>query len=222
MYSGIHLLLYTFFAVLLFIIGDIHWHLIMAAGVASALFCIPLKKIRGGLVPILMFLGFTFISNLFYQSGKVIAVLGPATMTDEGLRIAAIRTLRVFDLVYAAKILSHITPLETMIGSLRTVLQPMEKIGLPIRDFFSIMTLTLQCFPVLKQRLLERYAGEKQRSAPEDSSQGIKGMISNYRQTAGLIASFVIPLFVESMAEPEKFFTTANLTTDNKNEQKHA
>jgi len=149
----------------------------------------PLKKTGSGLVPILLFLVFTFAGNLFYQSGKVIVVLGSVAVTDEGLRIASIRMFRVFDLIYAAKILTHITPLETMIDSLRKVLHPLEKIGLPIHDFFSIVTLTLQCFPVLVQKLYGKYSG-----------------VGNKRSLKA-IASFVIPLFVESMADPEKFFT---------------
>ena len=48
----------------------------------------------------------------------------------------------------------------------------------------------------------------------QQMSPGIKSLISNFRITVALLASFMIPLFVESMAEPEKFFMSANLITD--------
>jgi len=183
----------------------------------------PFKKIKSGAVPIFFFLGFTFISNLFYQSGLVIAVVGPVTITEDGLRIASLRALRVFDMVYAAKILMLITPLEAMLGSLKRVLRPLQRIGLPVHEFFSITALTLQCFPVLKQKLYERYS-EKAKQGPETSTggAGTKSFIANFRITAALLASFMIPLFVESMAEPEKFFSAANLTIEDKEGQELA
>ncbi len=182
----------------------------------------PFKKIKSGAVPIFFFLSFTFISNLFYQSGMVIAVVGPVTITQDGLRIASLRTLRVFDMVYAAKILMIITPLEAMIGSLKRVLRPLERVGLPVHEFFSIMALTLQCFPVLKQKLYERYSeNAKQRSGTSTGGAGTKSFISNFRIAVTLLASFMIPLFVESMAEPEKFFMTANLNTEDTEEKRN-
>ncbi|MGD0281483.1 MAG: energy-coupling factor transporter transmembrane component T [Dissulfurispiraceae bacterium] len=213
MSSGIYLFLYFFFAVLVFLIRNVQLHLIIAVCVTFALFFMPLKKVKSGFVPILLFLGFTFISNLFYQSGEVVAVLGPLTVTGEGFRTASVRMLRVFDMVYAAKILSCIMPLEAMIASLRKALHPLERIGLPVHDFFSVMALTLQCFPVLKQKLYDKYSEEtKHMSIPAAGRSGIKGIISNAGTTVSMLASFMIPLFVESMADPEKFFMTANLT----------
>jgi len=187
----------------------------MAACVILALFFMPFKKIRSGAVPIFFFLGFTFISNLFYESGRVIAVVGPLTITEEGLRIASLRTLRVFDMVYAAKILTHLTPLDAMIGSMKRVFRPLQQVGLPVHEFFSIMALTLQCFPVLKQKLYDRYNEKvKQRPVTSTGGTGTRNFISNFRTGVALLASFMIPLFIESMAEPEKFFMTTKSTTE--------
>jgi len=179
----------------------------------------PFKKIKSGAVPIFFFLGFTFISNLFYQSGMVIAVVGSVTITEDGLRIASLRTLRVFDMVYAAKILTIITPLEAMIASLKRVFRPLQRVGLPVHEFFSIMALTLQCFPVLKEKLYERY-NEKTAQQPGTSTGGTgkKSFASNFRIAVALLASFMIPLFVESMAEPEKFFMTEKLKAEDTDE----
>ncbi len=210
MSSGILLILYSCFAAIVFLAGGIRLHAIIAACVVLALFSIPFKKIKGGAVPIFFFLGFTFISNLFYQSGMVVAVVGPVTITEDGLRIASIRALRVFDMVYAAKILTHITPLEAMVGSLKKVLHPLQRVGVPVHEFFSIMVLTLQCFPVLKRKLYDRYSEKaKQLSGRSTGGKGIKSFISGFRIGVDLLASFMIPLFVESMADPEKFFMTA-------------
>ena len=223
MSSGLYLLLYSCFAVIVFLVGSIQLHVIIAACVTLTLFFMPLKKIKTGAVPIFFFLSFTFISNLFYQSGMVIAVVGPVTITEDGLRIASVRTLRVFDMVYAAKILTIITPLEAMIGSLKRVLRPLQRVGLPVHEFFSIMALTLQCFPVLKQKLYDRYSEKaKQRSGTSKGGTGKRNFISDFRTAVALFASFMIPLFIESMIDPEKFFMTTKSTTEDGEEQKLA
>ena len=126
-------------------------------------------------------------------------------------------------MVYAAKILTHITPLEAMIASMKRLLRPLERVGLPVHEFFSIMALTLQCFPVLKQKLYDRYSEKtKQQSGASTGEEGKKSYISSFRIAVALLASFMIPLFVESMAKPEKFFMTAKSTMEDGEKQKHA
>ncbi len=193
--SGVNLFIYACFAVGLFVLRDLTCHFIIAAIVVVALFFIPFKKVKGGFLPIMLFLGFTFFSNLFYQSGRVVSVLGPIILTDEGLKLAAIRTLRVFDMIFAAKVLSAVTPLEDMIDSLRRTLHPLERLGLPVHDFFSVMVLTLRAFPVLKQKLHKTY---------RESIEGRESV--HFHEKMRLAASFLVPLFVESMRNPGEFF----------------
>ncbi|HEX8947918.1 MAG TPA: energy-coupling factor transporter transmembrane component T [Dissulfurispiraceae bacterium] len=193
--SGIKLLLYSCFAAGLFLVKDLTPHLLIAACVAGSLVFIPFRKTRGGLVPITLFLGFTFMSNLLYQSGRVVYMLGSFALTDEGLRIAGVRTLRVFDMIFAAKVLTSLTPLEDMIASLRKVFQPLERVGLPVHDFFSTMALTLKAFPLLKRRLQEEYRG---------GGEGKSDM--RFKDKMKTAVSFLVPVFVESMRNPESFF----------------
>jgi hypothetical protein len=77
------------------------------------------------------------------------------------------------------------------------------------------MALTLQCFPVLKQKLFDRYSEKaKQRSetSKDDARRG--NFISNFRTAVVILGSFMVPLFIESMTDPEKFFMTTDLTTE--------
>lgn len=194
MSPGIKLLIYSCLAVSLFFIKDINIHAIISICIIIPLFFIPFKKVRGGFLPITLFLIFTFISNLFYQSGRIIFA-GPVTVTDEGLILASVRTLRVFDMIFAAKILTATTPVEDMLGSLKQILGPLEKIGLPVHEFFSATALTLKCFPLIKRELIKSY---------EDNIKGADPV--SFREKTRMIASFMIPMFVESIRDPEKFF----------------
>lgn len=195
MSPGIKLLIYSGLAVSLFLIRDLNIHAVISGVVVLLLFFIPFKKVSSGSLPITLFLLFTFVSNLFYQSGRVVQSIGPVTLTEEGLVLAAIRTLRVFDLIFAAKVMTATTPLEDMVGSLKKVLTPLERVGLPVHDFFSTMALTLKCFPVIKQRLQEVYKGSV------DGNNAV-----TMRERIQVVVSFLIPLFVESVTEPKKFF----------------
>lgn len=197
--AGILLLAYAFFAASLFLIGSVAAHLAIAALVVCALPFIPFKRLRGGILPITLFLLFTFLSNLCYQSGRIVFSVGSLLITDEGLRLAAVRTLRVFDLIFAAKILTSLAPLEQILVSLGRSLRPLERMGVPVHEFFMVLALTLQCFPVLTQRLKEVYR------------QRVEGkQAATFADKVRLTVSFLVPLFVESMRTPEKFFIQSN------------
>lgn len=193
--SGIVLLAYSCFAAGLFLIERLDLHLAIAALAACSLLFIPFRRVRSGIVPITLFLVFTFVSNLFYQSGRVLATVGPLLITDEGVRLAAVRTLRVFDLIFAAKVLTTLLPLETMLASLGRFLRPLERLGVPVHEFFLVVTLTLQCFPVLKERLSGLY---RERVAGKHAV--------TFREKLRIMVSFLVPLFIESMRNPESFF----------------
>ena len=85
------------------------------------------------------------------QHGKILFSTGPVVITDEGFNIAAIRTLRVLFMIAGAKILIATSKTEEIIHGLWRLLSPFEKTGLPVKDFFYMMGLTLKCFPVLKE-----------------------------------------------------------------------
>lgn len=193
--AGVNLLLYSLFAVSLFLIKDLKVHLVLSAVVVCLLFLVPFRKIKGGLVPIMLFMVITFTSNTLYGSGKVVYTLSSLIITDEGLRLASVRTLRLFDMIFGAKVLTAVTPLEAMLDALKRAARPLERIGVPVHEFFTIMVLTLRCFPVLKQRLNDTY---------KENVEG-KAAVTIMEKTK-LVASFLVPLFVESMRNPERFF----------------
>ncbi|MGD0886668.1 MAG: energy-coupling factor transporter transmembrane component T [Thermodesulfovibrionales bacterium] len=189
------ILLYVGLAISLFWVRDITYHMAVAIIVFLLLFSVPFKKVKSGLIPILLFLLFTFGGNLFFHPGKLLYGSGLFLITDEGLAIANVRTLRVFSMIYGAKILTFLLPLDEMILAMDKVLRPLEKIGVPVKEFFFLMGLTVKSFPVVTRHLLQAYrdnwrAGE---------SEGFRNRIRN-------MVSFMMPIFIESIRCPESFF----------------
>ena len=156
---------------------------------------IPFASLKSGWLPISLFLAFTFMSNVFFSHGKILYNLGAVVITAEGMHIAAIRTLRIFFMVAGAKILTASTPLDVLVAGLGNILKPLEKTGMPVGDFFSVMGLTLKCFPRLKDYLAENYRNHKNNT----ESKGFLGRVN-------IVSSFLFPMFIQSMQSPEIFF----------------
>jgi energy-coupling factor transport system permease protein len=195
--------LYVLFVITLFFIHDVVLHAIIAFTVFSiALIALPVKRMKSGFIPITLFLLFTFAGNLFFQSGRILFGNDLLSVTDEGLQMAGVRTLRVLSMILAAKILTGILSMDEMIHSLETVLKPLERTGLPVQDFFSTMGLTLKAFPLLMNHLLKTYREE----IKNHEHRGFRGRMRH-------MVLFLLPVFVESIRSPEAFFVTSDYRT---------
>jgi len=193
------IIFYIIFVIAIFLIQNLPVYILMLAVILIFLFRIPFTSIKSGWLPITFFLVFTFISNMFFNHGKIVYSLGSVVITEEGLHAATIRTMRVFFMIAGAKIITASTPLEDLIGALAKTLRPLEKTGLPVAEFFSTMGLTLRCFPKLKDYLTENYRNHRD-----------KGNLRGFSGKAKIISSFLLPLFIQSMKSPEIFFNEKN------------
>ncbi|MBI3379007.1 MAG: hypothetical protein HY035_11500 [Nitrospirae bacterium] len=189
------IIIYLSFVIAIYIVQSLSAYIIMLAVISVFLLRIPFRSLKSGWLPISFFLAFTFLSNVFFSHGKILYSIGSMLITEEGLRLSAVRTLRIFFMVVGAKILTATTPLDVMVEALRKTLSPLEKIGMPVGDFFSVMGLTLKCFPRLKDYLAENYRNHKNNT----ESQGFWGRVN-------IVSSFLLPMFIQSIQSPEMFF----------------
>ena len=189
------IILYVAFIISLFLIQNLTVYAFILVAITILLLRIPVASLKRGWVPISVFLVFTFVSNIFFSHGKILYSFGSIVFTEEGLRIASVRTTRIFFMVAGAKILTATTPLDVLVGARGNTLKPLEKIGLPVGEFSSVMSLTLKCFPGLKDYLTENYKNLKE-----------KGELRGFLGKTKVISSFLLPMFVESMQSPERFF----------------
>jgi len=156
---------------------------------------IPLKSLKSGWIPIGLFLLFTFVSNMLFQHGKILYSAGPVIITEEGLHISLIRTMRVFFMIAGAKILVATTQIELLVGGFGKLLKPLERLGIPVVEFFSTMGLTMKSLPILKEQVAEMYR-EKIK----------EGNITGFWARARIVSMLLLPLFVKSIQSPENFF----------------
>jgi energy-coupling factor transport system permease protein len=193
----IKILFYIFFVFLVSMVSSLKIYAVIFFVLCLSIFIlkVPCKAVKSGWIPISIFLLFTFVSNVLNQHGKIVFSTGPVIITEEGLNIAAIRALRVLYMIAGAKILIATSKTEEIIHGLWRLLGPFERLGLPVKDYFHTMGLTMKCFPILKNLLYENYR-------EQITSANIKGIWNR----AKVVSMFLLPMFVESIQNPEKFF----------------
>lgn len=189
------IIFYCLFVALLFIFDNLTGYIFAFAMLSFFFLKMPLKTLKSGWLPISIFLLFTFMSNAVGRHGRIVFSAGVFMVADEGIHIAAVRTLRVFLMIGGAKVLMSVTTAEEMIDGLGSLFGPLERVGLPARDFFHTMGLTMKCFPVLKNMVSEAYR-ENIRTC---NMPGFWGR-------ARVVSSYLMPLFVKSLQSPESFF----------------
>lgn len=203
MIPEINIVLYIAFIISLFVFESLTVYAFILIVLALLLFRLPWKKIKAGWLPISMFLLFTFISNLLNRQGRVLFSAGALLITEEGMTIASLRSLRVLFMIGGAKLLMASARPEEVINAMGRLMLPFEKIGLPVKDFFHTMGLTLKCFPVLKDAAMDTYKKE-----------AAKGNAKGFRGRAVMISSLLLPMFVETVRSPELFFERQKITDD--------
>ncbi|MEW6068507.1 MAG: energy-coupling factor transporter transmembrane component T [Nitrospirota bacterium] len=203
MSSEIKIILYILFVVCLFLIEDITFYLFILFAILIFSLRIPFKSLKSGWIPISILILFTFISNVIFQHGKIIWSIGPIVITEEGINITIIRTMRVFFMIAAAKILVATTNMESLIVAAGKILKPFERLGIPVNDFFSTMSLTMKSFPKLKDHIIQNYRN-KIKACPELVSG--KGDIKGFWNRAKIVSMFLLPLLAKSIQSPEAFF----------------
>lgn len=203
------IILYVLFVIFLFVVTNLTVYLLVLAVLSLLLLRLPFRKLKAGWIPISIFLSYTFISNAVGRPGKIVFSWGPVSFTEGGIHIATVRTLRVLFMVGGAKIMMASAKSDETIEGLGRILRPLEKTGLPVKDFFETMGLTVKCFPVLKDMALETYR-ENMKTA---DAKGFWGR-------ARVISAFLLPMFVKSLQQPEAFFEGGNQNAEAKGSQK--
>lgn len=150
------ILLYVLLAVAVFWSGSIKTDLILLSVVAVVAARVPLARLKRGLIPMLLFLLFTFVSNVFFYAGEVVHNIFGLAITDKGLREGGHLTLRLFILIIGAKVLTATTKAEDLVGGMSGLLGPIGRLG-PVREFILTMTLTLRFLPIIYNEAFTLY-----------------------------------------------------------------
>ncbi|MBF0564982.1 MAG: hypothetical protein HQK89_07055 [Nitrospirae bacterium] len=186
---------YLVFATAVFILSDARTFYILGITALLILVAYPGRKMLRGLIPLSIFLGVTFFSNLASGEGRVLLVVFGYTITQESLTLALVATIRVFLLVVGVKALMLSTVLDEIVEALGILLSPFKLLKLPVDDFLEVFVMSLKVFPFIKEELKASY----------DCRIGESLTVGAFGKAKALFG-VLVPSLVEIIAHPEKFY----------------
>lgn len=195
------ILLYLLLVIVIFLSDNFRFGLLLLLLNVIIAVRVPLSTLKRGLVPILFFLLFTFLSNVLFQEGVVYYKIFGIPITDEGLRHGGFLTLRLFTLILGAKILTATTEAADLVRGMTGLLGPLGRVVF-VHQLMLTMSLTLRLLPIVYDEAMELY-----RNVKNSEGTGLPGKFK-------LAVSLLTPLFERSLQK-------AKAMTDLENEFEH-
>jgi len=189
------IILYILLIITVFILNSDTVHVLLLCCVTVFALNIPASTLRRGAVPIVIFLMFTFVSNMLFQEGKVIYKIFGLTVTEEGLVRGGRLALRLVILILGAKVLTATTKAEDLVAGMGRLLGPAGKAGF-VKELILTMSLTLRLLPIVYNEAVELYKDVK-------NSEG-----TNLAGKVRLAVSLLTPLFERSLQKAKEMSDT--------------
>ncbi len=150
---------------------------------------ISLRFLLRGIRPILFILLFTFVLNVFFQSGgSEIFRLGFLRITDVGLRTAFFIAARLILLVVSTQMLTLTTSPTSLTDGLESLMRPLKRIHFPVHEIAMMMSIALRFIPTLMDEANKIMRAQMARGADFESG--------NFVRRAKAMVPLLVPLFV--------------------------
>ena len=196
------LLLLIVYIVALFLANNWAGYAVTAAFLifVTALGRIPFKSMTRGLKPMLIFIVFTAVLNLFYTQGGVLLVdWWIFHIWSEGVRTAVFMVLRILLLVCGTFLLTYTTSPIALTDALERLLSPLKKIKAPVHELAMMMSIALRFIPTLIEETDKIISAQKARGADFETG-------SLIRRAKALIP-ILVPLFVSAFRRADELAT---------------
>lgn len=112
---------------------------------------LPFRILLGSLKSLWILLAFTFLIQVFFTPGTVLAGLGPLKLTQEGIAAGSDIFLRLAMLILTAFLPTLTTPPIKLTAGLESMISPFKRLGVPAHELALMMTLALRFIPTLMQ-----------------------------------------------------------------------
>jgi energy-coupling factor transport system permease protein len=185
------ILLYLLLVIAVFISSSYKVSLFLLCCALISASKVPLKALKRGALPIVLFLTFTFVSNILFQEGAIQYRILGLSVTEEGLMRGGQLTLRLVILIIGAKALTGTTKAEDLVSGMSRLLGPVGRFAF-VKELLFTMSLTLRLLPIVYDEALELY-----RNVKNSEGTNISGKIK-------LSVSLITPLFERSLKKAKE------------------
>ena len=174
----------------LFLVNSFLGYVIVVASLAAVIILskVPLRFILRGLKPIIIIIAFTFVLNMFMTKGDVLLLLGPLTLTKQGLYNAGFMAIRLILLIIGSSLLTLTTKPMKLTDGIESLLKPLRRFGLPAHELAMMMSIALRFIPTLLDETDKIMKAQMARGADFETG-------SLVRRAKALIP-LMVPLFV--------------------------
>lgn len=170
-------------------------YVILAYGISK----VPPKMILKSLKPIMFFVIFTALINLFLTSGEVIFSLGFLKITKEGVILAVKMAVRLILLVAVTSLLTYTTSPIVLTDGIEKLLSPLSKIGVPSHEIAMMMTIALRFIPTI--------IDETDKIIKAQSARGSDFESGNLIRRAKALIPILVPLFISAFRRADELAT---------------
>ena len=133
---------------------------------------------------------------MFFVTGEPIWEFWVFHITWEGLRFAAVMSVRIVCLIAGTSLLTYTTSPIALTDGLERLLSPLSKLHFPAHELAMMMTITLRFIPTLVEETDKIMAAQKSRGADIDSG----GLMKRVKS----LIPILIPLFVSSFRRADE------------------
>ena len=151
---------------------------------------VPFHFMVKGLKTIMVLMIITALFNLFLTPGEPLVTVWIFKITAEGIKSAALMTIRLVYLILGTSIMTLTTTPNQLTDGLEKALMPLSKIGIPVHAIAMMMSIALRFIPILIEETDKIMKAQMARGADFENGnliQKVKNMIP-----------LLVPLFVSA------------------------
>lgn len=197
----VKILIAIMFITSLFFINEFYPYIFIFAFIFISIILskIPIRFVLKGLKPLMFIIIITFTINVFLTKGEVLFVIGPLTVTKEGLSQAVFMALRLIFLITGTSLLTLTTSPISLTDGIEMLLSPFKSIGLPAHELAMMMTIALRFIPTLLEETDKIMKAQMARGADFESG--------NIINRAKNLVPLLVPLFVNAFRRADELAT---------------
>ena len=161
---------------------------------------IPFKAMTKGLKPMLVFIIFTAVLNLFYtKSGTLLLDWWIFEIWSDGIITAFFMVMRIMMLVCGTFLLTYTTSPIALTDAMERLMNPLKKLHVPVHELAMMMSIALRFIPTLIEETDKIISAQKARGADFETG-------SLMRRAKALIP-ILVPLFVSAFRRADELAT---------------
>jgi len=157
---------------------------------------VPPKSLFKGLKPVLIIIVLTAVLNIFYTEGTVLVQVWKLKITYEGILRAIFMVLRIVMLICGTFLLTYTTAPVALTDGMELLLNPLNKIKVPVHEMSMMMSMALRFIPTLIEETDKIMSAQKARGADFETGSLV--------DRAKALLPILVPLFVSAFRRADE------------------